>query len=77
MQLNPPCFTVSQHLHPGDRLVLKVTTSDPDKLPLFTLDPHITVFSGGADGTRIELPVASGSLYADSAPIGDDAIPDP
>jgi predicted acyl esterase len=74
MQLEPPCFMVSQHLHPGDRLVLRVTTSDDDKLPLFTLDPHVAVFTGGADGTRIELPVATGKLYADDAPVADDAI---
>ncbi len=77
MQLEPPCFMVSQHLHPGDRLVLRVTTSDEDKLPLFTLDPHVTVFTGGADGTRIELPVATGRLYPDEAPMGYDAITDP
>ncbi|HTN24427.1 MAG TPA: CocE/NonD family hydrolase [Solirubrobacteraceae bacterium] len=74
MALDPPCFMVSQHLHPGDRLVLRVTTSDDDKLPLFTIDPHVTVFTGGADGTRIDLPVATGKLYPDDAPIADDAI---
>ncbi len=77
MQLKPPCWTVSQHLHPGDRLVLKVATSDDDKLPLFTIDPHVTVFTGGADGTRIELPVATGKLYPDEAPIKDSAVADP
>ena len=74
MQLDPPCFMVSQHLHPGDRLVLKVTTSDDDKLPLFTIDPHVTVFTGGVEGTHIDLPVATGRLYPDDAPIADDAI---
>jgi predicted acyl esterase len=74
MQLEPPCFMVSQHLHPGDQLVLRVTTSDDDKLPLFTLDPHVVVFTGGADGTRVQLPVATGKLYPDDAPIGDAAI---
>jgi predicted acyl esterase len=77
MQLDPPCFTIAQHVHAGDRLVLKVTTSDDDKLPLFTIDPHVTVFTGGADGTHIELPVATGKLYPDEAPIKDSAIPDP
>jgi predicted acyl esterase len=74
MQLQPPCFMVSQHVRAGDRLVLRVTTSDDDKLPLFTIDPNVTVFTGGADGTRIELPVATGKLYPDDAPIADDAI---
>jgi predicted acyl esterase len=77
MQLRPPCYLVSQHVRPGDRLVLRVTTSDPDKLPLFAVDPHVTVFTGGADGTRIELPVATGRLYPDEAPIKDSAIADP
>jgi predicted acyl esterase len=77
MQLKPPCFTISQHVRAGDRLVFKVSTSDDDKLPLFTVDPHVTVFTGGADGTHIDLPVATGKLYPDEAPIKDSAIPDP
>ena len=77
MQLDPPCFTVSQHLRAGDRLILKVTTSDPDKLPLFTIDPRVRVFTGGADGTRIDLPVATNATYPDTAPIADSAIADP
>ncbi|MEA2157460.1 MAG: hypothetical protein QOE11_3600 [Solirubrobacteraceae bacterium] len=77
MQLSPPCFTISQHVRAGDRLVLKVATSDPDKLPLFAVDPHVSVFTGGADGTRIDLPVASGRVYPDEAPIADSAIHDP
>jgi predicted acyl esterase len=77
MQLDPPCFTVSQHVRAGDRIVLRVTTSDADKLPLFTLDPNVTVFTGGADGTRIELPVAAARVYPDTAPVADAAIPDP
>lgn len=77
MQLDPPCFTVSQHVHPGDRLVLRITTSDPDKLPLFTVDPFIKVFTGGDDGTKIDLPVVTGPLYPDTAPIDDGAIVNP
>ena len=74
MQLRPPCFTVSQHVRAGDRLILKVTTSDVDKLPLFAIDPRVTVFTGGSDGTKLELPVVTGPTYADTAPIADDAI---
>src|SRR5262249_22588762 len=70
MQLNPPCFTVSQHVKAGDQLVLKVATSDPDKLPFFTVDPDITVFTGGKDGTHIDLPVVTGALYPDKGPFG-------
>ena len=77
MQLHPPCFTVSQHVRAGDRLILKITTSDVDKLPLFAVDPRVTVFTGGADGTKIDLPVATGRVYPDTAPIADSAIADP
>jgi predicted acyl esterase len=77
MQLAPPCFFVSQHVRRGDRLVMRVTTSDRDKLPLFSVDPHVTVFTGGTDGTRIDLPVATGKLYPDDAPIADSAITEP
>jgi hypothetical protein len=60
---------VSQHVRAGDRLILKVTTSDVGKLPLFSVDPHVTVFTGGADGTKLELPVATGRTYPDTAPV--------
>jgi predicted acyl esterase len=75
MQLHPPCFVVSQHVRTGDRLVLKVTTSDLDKLPLFAIDPNVRVYTGGTDGTRIEIPVSTARTYADKAPIA--AFPDP
>jgi hypothetical protein len=52
------------------RLILRVTTSDVDKLRLFAIDPHVAVFTGGADGTKLELPVASGP---DTAPVADAA----
>jgi hypothetical protein len=74
MQLHPPCFTVSQHVRAGDRLILKIATSDVDKLPLFAIDPHVTVFTGSADGTKLELPVATGRTYPDTAPVADSAI---
>ena len=74
MQLAPPCFTVSQHVRAGDRLILKITTSDVDKLPLFAIDPHVAVFTGGANGTKLELPVAMGRTYADTAPVADSAV---
>jgi putative CocE/NonD family hydrolase len=74
MQLHPPCFTVSQHVRAGDRLILEISTSDVDKLPLFAIDPHVTVFTGGADGTKLDLPVATGRTYPDTAPIADGAV---
>ena len=38
----PPCFAIAHHLRKGHRLLLRVTTSDPDKVPLFSVDPEIT-----------------------------------
>jgi uncharacterized protein len=65
----PPCFAMAHHLREGHRLVLRVTTSDPDKVPLFSEDPEITVFTG-ADATGIDLPVvASPTLVPDDVPL--------
>ncbi len=74
MELHPPCFTVSQHVRAGDRLILKISTSDIDKLPLFAIDPQVTVFTGGLGGTKLELPVATGRTYGDTAPIAAEAV---
>jgi predicted acyl esterase len=52
----PPCFAIAHHLRAGHRLVLRVTTSDPDKVPVFAVDPQVRVFTGAA-GTRVTLPV--------------------
>ena len=59
----PPCFAIAHHLRAGHRLVLRVTTSDPDKVPLFAVDPQVTVFTG-AGGTRVTLPVVPGAKLA-------------
>ncbi len=65
----PPCFAIAHHLRAGHRLVLRVTTSDPDKVPLFSADPEIRVFTG-ADATRVTLPVVPGAkLSADDVPL--------
>ncbi len=64
--LTPPCFAIAHHLRAGHKLVLRVTTSDPDKVPLFAVDPRVTVFTG-ADATRIALPVVPGAtLHPDT-----------
>ena len=75
--LDPPGFAMAHHLQKGHRLVLQVTTSDPDKAPLFAVDPNVTVFTG-ADGTRVTVPVASRpALAADTVPLEDPgAAPD-
>jgi len=54
--LDPPGFTMAHHLRKGHELLLRVTTSSPDKAPLFSVDPRVTVFTG-PDGTSLELPV--------------------
>ena len=53
--MRPPGFAMAHHLRAGHRLVLRITTSDPDKVPLFAVDPAITVFTGN-DATALHLP---------------------
>ena len=67
--MTPQCFAMAHHVKPGHRLVLRVTTSDPDKVPLFSADPDITVFTGN-DATQLQLPVAAQPvLYPDDLPL--------
>lgn len=54
--MDVPCMAMAQNVLPGHKLAVRVTTADPDKVPLFAADPNVTVFSG-ADGTRLDLPV--------------------
>jgi predicted acyl esterase len=54
--MSPPGFAVAHHLRAGHKLVLRVTTSDPDKVPFFSVDPHISVYTG-AGNTALTLPV--------------------
>jgi putative CocE/NonD family hydrolase len=64
-ELRPPGFTVAHRLRKGHRLLLRVTTSSPDKVPLFSADPRVTVFTG-AGGTSLTLPVVRNPhLYPD------------
>ena len=37
-------------------LVLRVTTSDPDKVPMFSNDPEVTVYTGPG-ATQVVVPV--------------------
>ena len=39
-EMQPPGFAMAHHVKPGHRLVLRVTTSDPDKVPMFAVDPQ-------------------------------------
>jgi uncharacterized protein len=61
----PPCMAMAHHVKEGDQLILRVATSDPDKVPLFAADPNVTVFSGGAQGgTAITVPVVEDPALA-------------
>ncbi|HEU0024075.1 MAG TPA: CocE/NonD family hydrolase C-terminal non-catalytic domain-containing protein, partial [Thermoleophilaceae bacterium] len=75
--LEPPGFAMAHHLRAGHRLVLQVTTSDPDKAPLFAEDPQVTVFAG-PEATKVTVPVVSApKLAADIVPIEEAAnVPD-
>lgn len=67
--MSPPCFAMAHHLREGHRLVLRVSTADPDKVPLFAIDPQVTVFTG-QDATRVEVPVVDDPLlYPDDVPL--------
>jgi putative CocE/NonD family hydrolase len=75
--LEPPAFAMAHHLRAGHRLVLQVTTSDPDKAPLFAEDPNVSVFTG-PEGTNVTVPVVSApSLVADNVPLEESAIDAP
>jgi X-Pro dipeptidyl-peptidase len=72
--LRPPCFAMAYKVRKGQKLRLRVTTSDDDKLPFFATDPNVTVAFGGSDGTQLTLPeVVDGRLYTDSIDVGDTA----
>jgi uncharacterized protein len=67
--LEPDGFAMAQHVREGSKLVLRVTTSDPDKVPLFAVDPQITVFTGPGE-TKLTVPVIpSAQPVADKVPL--------
>jgi predicted acyl esterase len=69
--MKPPAFAMGHHLRPGHRLVMKVTTADPDKVPTFAQDPRVTVFTGPG-ATSFRLPVVTApDLYPDVVPLED------
>jgi predicted acyl esterase len=69
MSLNPPGFAMAHNLRAGHRLVLRVTASDPDKVPTFAVDPRITIYTGPS-GTALRVPVVgSPTLVADNVPL--------
>ncbi len=73
----PPCFAMAHHLRSGHRLVMRVSTADPDKVPLFAIDPNVTVFTGSG-ATRIDVPVVdSPALYPDDVPFQEQTFTGP
>jgi predicted acyl esterase len=73
--MKPSCFMMAHHLRAGHRLVLRITTSDPDKVPMFANDPQVTVFTG-PDATAVDVPVVpQPTLYPDNVPLEQGAAP--
>ncbi|MDQ3991854.1 MAG: CocE/NonD family hydrolase, partial [Actinomycetota bacterium] len=69
MELRPPGSPVAHDLRAGHRIVLRVTTSQQDKVGVFSVDPRVTVFTG-RDATMLRLPtVASALLIEDTVPL--------
>ncbi|WP_324276572.1 hypothetical protein [Blastococcus brunescens] len=58
MEMQPPGFAMAHDLREGHRLVLRFTTSDPDKVPTFAVDPRVTIATGPG-GTVLQVPVVA------------------
>jgi predicted acyl esterase len=70
MQMQPPGFAMAHNLREGHRLALRFTTSDPDKVPTFAVDPRVTIATGPG-GTVLQVPVVdSPVLVDDTVPFG-------
>ena len=68
-EMQPSGFAMAHHLRAGHRLVMRVTTADPDKVPTFAADPQVKVFTGPL-ATKLTLPVVGGAvLYPDDVPL--------
>ena len=75
MEMQPPGFAMAHNLLEGHRLVLRFTTSDPDKVPTFAVDPRVTIATGPG-GTSLQVPVvASPALSDDTVPFSLDDEP--
>jgi predicted acyl esterase len=64
MQMQPPGFAMAHNLREGHRLALRFTTSDPDKVPTFAVDPRVTIATGPG-GTVLQVPVVESPVLAD------------
>ncbi len=75
MTMQPPGFAMAHDLRAGHRLVLRFTTSDPDKVPTFAVDPRVTIATGPG-GTVLQVPVVqSPALVEDTVPFDLDGEP--
>jgi predicted acyl esterase len=75
MQMQPPGFAMAHDLRAGHRLALRFTTSDPDKVPTFAVDPRVTIATGPG-GTVLRVPVVDGpALAPDTVPFSLDDEP--
>jgi predicted acyl esterase len=68
MEMQPPGFAMAHNLREGHRLALRFTTSDPDKVAAFAVDPRVTIATGPG-GTVLQVPVV------DSPVLVDDTVP--
>ncbi len=68
MTLRPPAMAMAHNLRAGHKLVLRVTASDPDKVPTFAVDPLIKVYTGRGE-TELRVPqVGAPTLVEDTVP---------
>ena len=68
-EMQPPGFAMAHNLRAGHRLVLRFTTSDPDKVPAFAADPNVSIFTG-PHGTSLKVPVVTEPvLVGDTVPL--------
>ncbi|MGH3951816.1 MAG: CocE/NonD family hydrolase, partial [Pseudonocardiaceae bacterium] len=75
-EMSPPGFAMAQNLRAGHRLVMRVTTSDPDKVPTFAVDPQVTVMTG-PNGSALRVPVVTEPvLTPDTVPLDLGAPPE-
>ncbi|MFD2093307.1 CocE/NonD family hydrolase [Blastococcus deserti] len=71
-EMRPPGFAMAHNLREGHRLTLRFTTSDPDKVPTFAVDPRVTIATGPG-GTSLQVPVvAQPVLVDDTVPFSED-----
>ncbi|RZU30670.1 CocE/NonD family hydrolase [Blastococcus saxobsidens] len=71
MEMQPPGFAMAHNLREGHRLALRFTTSDPDKVPTFAVDPRVTIATGPG-GTSLQVPVvAEPALVEDTVPFSE------